>query len=380
MRRFEEWTGWSRRGGRPRPAAPRWRLAASVAMLLAVALGAGLVTAGFTLPPPQPPQPPAAPAGDLGNIPGFAPATTGPPAVSQDAERSGSPLSPGTDPGGTSGDPDQGRDRPPDAPAAPDTTALPDSRDPDTGSERDPDTVRTRSLTATRAPAAPPPIPSAVPTQPAGDDAAAAGDDAAAAGDDTAANAVPRPGGPPMPPAGDPAAPAPPAAGGAPSAGTGTTTGPPALARSAPRRIQIPSIGVNAEVIEVGVDRTGGLEVPPFEQPAQAGWYRLGPSPGEAGNAVIVGHVDTRKYGPAVFFNLGRLRPGELITVTRADGSTVRFAVDAVRLFPKAEFPSHAVYGSGGESRLRIVTCGGRFDREIRDYLDNVVAFASRVP
>lgn len=111
-----------------------------------------------------------------------------------------------------------------------------------------------------------------------------------------------------------------------------------------------------------------------------AGWYRLGPSPGEFGNSVIVGHVDTRKKGPAVFFNLGRLRKGDLITVTRADGTVVRFAVDDVRLFAKSSFPSQAVYGTGDESRLRIVTCGGRYDRTARDYLDNVVAFASRIP
>lgn len=171
-----------------------------------------------------------------------------------------------------------------------------------------------------------------------------------------------------------PAAPAP--------AGTGyDRPGPPLppLPRSAPVRVTVPAIGVRAEVVPVAADPSGQLEVPPLDEPRVAGWYRLGVSPGETGNAVLVGHVDSRESGPAVFFHLGRLRPGDTVEVGRADGRTVRFAVDGVATYPKEQFPTALVYGPGDTARLRLLTCGGRFDTGRRDYLDNVVVFATRV-
>jgi hypothetical protein len=129
----------------------------------------------------------------------------------------------------------------------------------------------------------------------------------------------------------------------------------------------------------VAGDPNGTLEVPPLDRPTVAGWYRPGASPGEAGNAVVVGHVDTRD-GPAVFFDLGRLRPGDTVRVTRADGRVVRFAVDGVGAYPKRNFPTALVYGPGGPGpTLRLVTCGGRFDERSRDYSDNVVVRATAV-
>jgi hypothetical protein len=183
-------------------------------------------------------------------------------------------------------------------------------------------------------------------------------------------------------PAPEPAAPTPdahpPTAGSAPTAGTPDPQ--PGLARSQPTRITIPKIGVAAPVVPVGLDRAGAVQAPPLAQAQLAGWYEPGPSPGEDGSAVIVGHVDSRRTGPGVFFRLGALRPGDTIEVTRADGATVRFTVDGVEAYPKAAFPAGLVYGPAGPvatAALRLVTCGGRYDARAHAYLDNVIVFAT---
>ena len=151
-----------------------------------------------------------------------------------------------------------------------------------------------------------------------------------------------------------------------------------ALNASEPVRVEIPAIDLRADVISVGTTPKGELEVPDIaKQPMLAGWYKLGPTPGEAGNAVIVGHVDSEVTGPAVFFNLGKLLPGDLIGVSRKDGTLAMFRVDAVKLFLKTEFPTDRVYGTGDQAQLRLVTCGGELDRKNKSYLSNVVVFAS---
>ncbi|MFE9955701.1 class F sortase [Micromonospora sp. NPDC005299] len=150
----------------------------------------------------------------------------------------------------------------------------------------------------------------------------------------------------------------------------------PVLPRSEPLRVAIPRIGVDADIVPVGTDTTGALEVPPLDHPEIAGWYRRGPTPGEAGNAVLVGHVDSLR-GPAVFFDLGRLRPGDTVEVTRADGRVAVFTVDGVGAYPKERFPTERVYGGGAEARLRLITCGGRFDPRTGSYPDNIVVFAT---
>lgn len=151
-----------------------------------------------------------------------------------------------------------------------------------------------------------------------------------------------------------------------------------ALHASEPVRVEIPVIGLKADVISLGATANGELEVPDIaRQPMLAGWYKLGPTPGEAGNAVIVGHVDSETTGPAVFFNLGRLLPNDMIGVSRKDGSLAVFKVDSVKLFPKTEFPHDRVYGLSDQAQLRLVTCGGELDRKNKSYLSNVVVFAS---
>ncbi|MCO1598176.1 class F sortase [Micromonospora sp. RHAY321] len=154
---------------------------------------------------------------------------------------------------------------------------------------------------------------------------------------------------------------------------------PAGLARSAPTSIEIPRIGVNATIMSLGTNPDGTVQVPPLEKADQAGWYEPGASPGETGNAVIVGHVDSAKLGPAVFFDLGSLVPGDTVTVRRADGQPVTFRVDSVKSYPKTAFPTELVYGPNDRPGLRVVTCGGQFDETVRSYPDNVVVFATLV-
>ena len=149
------------------------------------------------------------------------------------------------------------------------------------------------------------------------------------------------------------------------------------LARSRPVALEIPKIAVNTAVGEVGLTPDGTIQVPPlFAKPSEAAWYRYSPTPGQVGPSVIVGHVDN-VYGPAVFFRLGSLAPGDHIKVTLADGTVATFVVDGVRRYPKANFPTAAVYGPTIYPALRLITCGGPFDYSTRHYLDSTVVFAS---
>jgi len=147
------------------------------------------------------------------------------------------------------------------------------------------------------------------------------------------------------------------------------------LDRSAPVEITINSINVRAGIDQIGLAPDGTLEAQPLSRASFAAWYRLGPAPGQVGPAVITGHVDT-KNSLGVFFYLGRLRPGDQVVITRADGRTVSFGVDSVASFPKSAFPTQLVYGATDYPALRLVTCGGQFDRSVGSYDDNVVVFA----
>jgi sortase (surface protein transpeptidase) len=131
-------------------------------------------------------------------------------------------------------------------------------------------------------------------------------------------------------------------------------------------------VGVDVRLGRLGLNPDRTVEVPTDYQ--QAGWFRLGPTPGQLGSAVILGHVDSYR-GPAVFFRLRELRPGDRVEVTLADGAVARFAVRAVETYLKTGFPARRVYGSHGDAALHLVTCGGEFDRGARSYLSNVVAY-----
>lgn len=140
-----------------------------------------------------------------------------------------------------------------------------------------------------------------------------------------------------------------------------------------PTRVRIPAIGVDAPILPLGLRADGRLEVPAdFDE---TGWWVDGPEPGEPGPAVIVGHVDSRD-GPAVFFDLRLLEPGDPIHVDRRDGTTVTYLVERTEQHPKDAFPTSAVYGPTPDPVLRLVTCGGDFDRDRRSYKDNIIVFA----
>ena len=182
------------------------------------------------------------------------------------------------------------------------------------------------------------------------------------------------PGDPAIPPAG---APAPRLAPTAPSGeGSGGTPAPATVAHSVPVGLRIPAIGVAVRLSLLGLNADGTVQVP--VNYADAGWFRLGPSPGEVGSAVILGHVDSTR-GPAVFFRLGQLRPGDLVVVSLADSVVTTFVVVAVVMYPKDSFPAAQVYGSHGYSALQLVTCGGVFDTRARSYRSNVVVYTSLV-
>lgn len=149
------------------------------------------------------------------------------------------------------------------------------------------------------------------------------------------------------------------------------------LPASDPVRLDIGSIGLHADLVGRGL--TGGtIDPPPYSTPKVAGWYTGGPTPGTAGAALIVGHVDT-ETGPAVFFPLSTVKPGALVEVTRADHSVADFSVEAVEVVPKDHFDATRVYGSDAADRpeLRLITCGGDFDSARQAYSANVVVYAS---
>jgi LPXTG-site transpeptidase (sortase) family protein len=147
------------------------------------------------------------------------------------------------------------------------------------------------------------------------------------------------------------------------------------LARSVPVVLDIPAIGVTAPLTSLGLNPDGTVQVPSEWQ--EPGWYRLGPTPGQLGAAVILGHVDSVS-GPAVFFRLGALQPGDTVNVTLADGVIAHFVVDAVDVYPKNSFPARSVYeASPGRVTLQLVTCTGEFDASTHHYLSNLVVYTS---
>ncbi|WP_327589213.1 class F sortase [Nonomuraea sp. NBC_00507] len=152
----------------------------------------------------------------------------------------------------------------------------------------------------------------------------------------------------------------------------------PRVPASPPLHVEIPGIGVRAKVMNLGLGSDGTLEVPPLSKAEQTGWYERGAAPGTAGATVIVGHVDTAD-GPAVFYRLGELRPGDRVRVTRADGRVATFRVDALESVRKDAFPTQRVYGDVAYPAIRLITCGGDFDRTSGHYRNNTIAYGHLV-
>lgn len=147
------------------------------------------------------------------------------------------------------------------------------------------------------------------------------------------------------------------------------------LSRSVPTAVEIPKISVSSNLVSLGLQGDGSLQVP--TDFSKAGWYSSGAYPGQADEppALIVGHVDNYK-GPAIFFRLKELGVGDRVRVPRADGTTATFVVYRTANYVKTSFPAQSVYAATGRPELRLITCTGQFDSNARSYLSNVVVYA----
>jgi hypothetical protein len=158
---------------------------------------------------------------------------------------------------------------------------------------------------------------------------------------------------------------------------TGSSRAGRSLPRSVPVAVDIPAIDVHSRLLNLGLNPDGSIQVPSITTAADdAAWYRYSATPGQIGSAVIEGHVDSYE-GPAVFFRLGALRPGDDIDVTLTNGVTAIFRVTGVREYLKDKFPSKLIYGTTDYAALRLITCGGAFDSSTGHYLSSTVVFAT---
>ncbi|WP_405880455.1 class F sortase [Streptomyces sp. NBC_01136] len=150
------------------------------------------------------------------------------------------------------------------------------------------------------------------------------------------------------------------------------------LPRSEPTRLLIPKISVDAPFTTLALDSSGKLRPPPGNDTNLVGWYTKGVSPGEAGAAIIAGHVDTTTSA-AVFADLRELEEGDRFKVERADGREASFVVDSAETFAKDDFPDDRVYADTRDAEVRLITCAGDYDHSAKDYTENLVVFAHLV-
>lgn len=149
------------------------------------------------------------------------------------------------------------------------------------------------------------------------------------------------------------------------------------LKRSSPLMLRVPAIGLETYFGDtLGLNADNTVQVPDSYE--EVGWYEHGPTPGEVGPAVVLGHVDSRE-GPAVFFSLGQLKPGDEILINRADGSTVAFVVTRLERHEQDDFPTDEVYGNVDHPALRLITCTGIYSRSELRYSHNLIVFADMV-
>lgn len=154
---------------------------------------------------------------------------------------------------------------------------------------------------------------------------------------------------------------------------TTTTSSPAALGD--PTRVTIPAIGVDASLVPVGLKPDGAMQTPDF---GIAAWYNLGPKPGAPGPAVVLAHVDSKANGPDVFHRLRELKPGDQVTVHYPDRA-ITFAVTETEQAAKTELPTTKIWNDTKKPVLRLVTCGGAFDRKAGSYLDNIIVYADEL-
>ncbi|MEU7720041.1 class F sortase [Streptomyces tibetensis] len=347
--------GWPRRARRPWYRTRAFRLTRTIAMTLSL-----LVVAGVCW--------------DRGEEPGATAATALPPDFTTAAHPAGSgtPARPGTSGTGNAA-----------VPKAPGTAAFPAGpANPTPGRRTGPAEAPASATTPARPPGSPRTTGSATPggrapgagaPGPASSKADAPGARATGTGTGAPGLRGAKPATPPGGPAAATPRPAP-----RPAAPAVRKPRPPAGLRPLPRsratRLLIPYLDLDAPVMDLGLDRDRRLTAPPDDDPRLVGWYRHGASPGEQGTAVAVGHLDTDS-GPAVFAGLTELKRGRIIKARRADGRIAVYTVDGIKSYEKAHFPSKEVYGARGRPELRLITCGGNYDRR-KGYSGNLVVFA----
>lgn len=151
-----------------------------------------------------------------------------------------------------------------------------------------------------------------------------------------------------------------------------------ALGKSTPTRVRVPRIGAESSLVPLGLNKDQTIQVPPVNQPMQAGWYDGAPTPGEKGPAIVLGHVDGAGK-PGIFYKLRDVQVGDEVLVERQDGRTVRFVVHETEQVQKKQFPTEKVYGDTDRPEIRLITCGGIFDRGARSYQDNIIVYATMV-
>ncbi|GAA1991812.1 class F sortase [Amycolatopsis minnesotensis] len=164
-------------------------------------------------------------------------------------------------------------------------------------------------------------------------------------------------------------APAPAAAPEAPAAANAGET------KSLPDWVEVPSIEAKSSLVPLGLNPDKTVEVPPVDKPLQAGWYENSPPPGQAGPAVVLGHIDGN-HQKGIFWRLREVKAGDEVRVGTKDGKTLRFTVSKVDQVAKDAFPTDAVYGDTADPELRLITCGGVFDHDTGNYRDNIIAYA----
>jgi hypothetical protein len=163
-----------------------------------------------------------------------------------------------------------------------------------------------------------------------------------------------------------------------PEPGTGDQDVLAAMPKSEPVSIDIPKIGAHSSLLPLGLNPDNTIQVPPVTTPLQAGWYSYAPTPGEIGPAVVLGHVDGN-HQKGIFFRLKELAAGDRVSIARKDGTTAQFEVTKVHQVPKKDFESEGVYNDTADAELRLITCGGVFDRSAHNYVDNIVVYARLV-
>ncbi|MBI3964274.1 MAG: class F sortase [Chloroflexi bacterium] len=135
---------------------------------------------------------------------------------------------------------------------------------------------------------------------------------------------------------------------------------------ASPMQISIPSIGVDARVIWLGLDPDGSMPAP--NNPYDVGWYTFSVEPGALGNAVMAGHKDWRTGETGVFFRLPELGQGNEIIVTDMHGAKFRYVVVWSQTFADESAPIESIVGPTGDSSLTLITCEGNFDAASRNY------------